>query len=263
MRTASLTELRRLLASHHHLASASYGDAQDTLLHLVLCAHHHPEATRLALLHLALEHADTALVNRHNRFGRQPLHEAAGTHGSCQALRLLLDRGAEVDGMKRGNWTALMVAAHAGCCAQLETLVARGADAERRNAEGWSVFQLACQSASEEAALWLFARVQAPWRDRAENGRSALFTAALHGHERVVDLMLSRGLGEHVEHLEHGVGLLANAVVSGNAVLVRMLVHKWGQSADGVRGQKTAPIDVASDGIKVLLLELGATKGRI
>jgi uncharacterized protein len=67
--------------------------------------------------------------------GWSPLHYAASAPDE-KVLRLLLDRGAAVDGRAANGSTALMMAANYGAEASVKLLLARGADPQARNGSG-------------------------------------------------------------------------------------------------------------------------------
>ncbi len=70
-----------------------------------------------------------------NKSGWSPLHYAA-TGPQTEAVRLLLDKGAELDAPSPNHTTALMMAARYGTEASVELLLSRGASKSLRNDQG-------------------------------------------------------------------------------------------------------------------------------
>lgn len=56
----------------------------------------------------------------------------AATHGDVRQVNLLLDKGAEVDGLDGENRTALMDACYSGKIEVVRVLITRGADVDKR-----------------------------------------------------------------------------------------------------------------------------------
>ncbi len=139
--------------------------------------------------------ADPALTASYSADGFTALHFAA-FFGRPDAVRLLLERGAEVDALGRGwmtgtalhsaasrrqaenvrllleagadpnvrqshGWTALHSAAHNGDVASVEALLAAGADPAATNEEGRSVLDLAGEGGDEPTIARIRAALQA------------------------------------------------------------------------------------------------------
>jgi ankyrin repeat protein len=98
------------------------------------------------------------LIEKKDILGRTPLIYAAFS-GHEAVVRLLLDRGADVEAKAEDKWTALIWAAILGHEAIVRLLLDRGADVEAK----------------------------------AGNGRTALTLVASLGYEAVVRLLLDRG----------------------------------------------------------------------
>ena len=79
-------------------------------------------------------------VDQRNLEFKTALHEAAQT-GHHEAVRLLLESGAEVDSLKRADWTPLMLAAtKAGNVKAVEELLEAGADPHIKDKGGNTFF---------------------------------------------------------------------------------------------------------------------------
>lgn len=157
-------------------------------------------------------------INNHNRLGRQPLHDAIGL--GVNVVHILLQNGAEVDGMKHGDWTALMIAAHKGLLEEVQLLLKYQASTEIRNSTGFTAFHLACQRDFNDKVC-LFLADYSDIATRANNQRSALFTAAKHGNVATVRLMLLKLT--NIVTMEHGVSLIDNVMEGPIKVRQEML----------------------------------------
>ena len=79
--------------------------------------------------------------------GKTPLHEAAQCKNE-PIVSYLLEKGVEVDALKRADWTPLMLAAtKSGNDAVVAALLGGGADPALQNKDGWTAFHLAARAA--------------------------------------------------------------------------------------------------------------------
>ena len=96
----------------------------------------------------------TRLVERGaavNRMGWTPLHYAASGPGTA-VVRLLLDRGAQIDAPSPNRSTPLMIAARYGASESAELLLARGADPKPRNDRALSAADFARSAGRDSLA---------------------------------------------------------------------------------------------------------------
>jgi ankyrin repeat protein len=100
----------------------------------------HPETVRLLLA----RGADVAQVAR-NPMRVQPLHAAVGGR-SADAVRMLVDAGAPIDGKQQKGFTPLHAAVHQGNLELTTYLLAHGADPKLQNDEGKSAIGLAAEA---------------------------------------------------------------------------------------------------------------------
>jgi len=99
----------------------------------------HPETVRL----LVSRGADVAQVAR-NPMKVQPLHAAAAGR-SIEAVKLLVDAGAPVNGKQEKGWAPLHEAVRQGNVELVRYLLAHGADPKLQNDEGTSAIGLAAK----------------------------------------------------------------------------------------------------------------------
>ncbi len=104
---------------------------------------------------LLLEHgADVHAVSR-NPQQNQPLHAALALSGDLATIRLLLDAGTHVNARQAGGFAPLHSAASAGRREAAELLVARGADPSQADHQGKSPAHYARLRGHGELADWL------------------------------------------------------------------------------------------------------------
>jgi len=122
-----------------------------------------------------------------------PFWEDAIKRGDVDAVRALLDRGADVNARDRHGQTGLMLAAHAGHLNVVEVLVAHEADLDATAKFGLSALMLAVVSGYSEIAR-LLARAGADLSLRGSGapgfaGRTASDVALARGmHELAAEL---------------------------------------------------------------------------
>ncbi|CAI8031719.1 Ankyrin repeat domain-containing protein 16, partial [Geodia barretti] len=143
--------------------------------------------TLLAEHGVPLEHTNTD--------GKTALHEAA-QEGHVDCVRLLLGSGAQVDNLKKADWTPLMLACTKENLAVVEELVKNGASLSLVNKDGWTPFHIACRyiymiENGVNCASWknicreghtfivkfLLDSDPGCWDRRSKNGRTPLHTA--------------------------------------------------------------------------------------
>jgi ankyrin repeat protein len=107
-----------------------------TVLHLA-CFFGHPALTETLI-------AQGAEVNARSRNAARnmPLHAAAAARNG-EAVRILLEHGAEVNARQEGGWTALHAASQNGDVDMVRLLIAGGADVETRAANQQNALDLA------------------------------------------------------------------------------------------------------------------------
>lgn len=111
-------------------------------------------------------------------------------------IRLLLEKGAEVDGSNVDGFTALGLAAQKGHEEMVRMLLSSGADSTRQNPMGVTVLMLACFSRSAAMVRLLLQHLPPGERElnkAAHYGRTAVWWASWSGHEEILKILLLAG----------------------------------------------------------------------
>ena len=148
------------------------------------------------------------------RPARGALVEAAG-RGDLAAVRMLLDRGADVDERDAGGRTAVTAAVYAGSGETVALLVAAGADVDLQDGMRANAF-LALGETGNVDVLDEVLRGDPDVRRTNRFGGTALIPAADRGHVEMVRALLDR-TGVDVDHVNDlGWTALLEAVILGD-----------------------------------------------
>ncbi|XP_028847701.1 ankyrin repeat domain-containing protein 50 [Denticeps clupeoides] len=206
------------------------------VLHVLLDWAQDHHGTEAAVLRSMLEHADGE--------GWTALRSAAWG-GHVDAVRLLLEAGAEVDGCDSEGRTALRAAAWAGHEEILLTLLGHGAQVNLADREGRTPLIAAAFMGHKEAvAILLDAGAEVDLADG--DGRTALSVAALcvpnggKGYGDVVSLLLESGANP--AHRDHdGMTPLLLAAYEGQEEVLELLLEA-GADVDECAGAQNSTI---------------------
>ncbi|EDQ88648.1 uncharacterized protein MONBRDRAFT_37474 [Monosiga brevicollis MX1] len=194
----------------------------DTLLHFA-CRNAHAVELVTALLQLTTDVAVAAAVNRRNKVGHTALHEAA-LSGAADLVPLLLSCGADVNRTKQADWTALHLAASRAenLATLLALLAAPGRRVDLQNRDGWTPLHVACQQGDAQMVSALLSADPTQVGVMSTTGSSPVMTAALHGHQATVQLLLAHGASPTHEN-SSGWNVYASAVAGGHHALLAFL----------------------------------------
>lgn len=166
----------------------------DSILHKLI---RQKDCTPELLAEYCLKYPE--FINWHNSYGHQPLHELLFQPlekvNLLEFASILIDNGADINGRKRGDWTPLMIAAAKGLLQISQLLIAKGALLNTQNSDGFTAFQLACASENskgDDIGILLLENAPEIFKTTAFNGRSPLFSAAMHGHLKTTKMILER-----------------------------------------------------------------------
>ncbi|XP_041936797.1 ankyrin repeat domain-containing protein 16 isoform X1 [Alosa sapidissima] len=211
-------ELEANIDIRHSVISGHFGRSGDTLLHYA-ARHGH-----LDILTYLVEIIDMD-IELHNNDYKRPIHEASSmSHARC--VSYLLERGAKVDSLKKADWTPLMMACTRRSLEVIELLLKWGANLSLKNKDGWTAFHIACREGDSVVIQRLLLANCELWRTESKTKRTPLHTAALHGCEDVVQILLERSEYERDSRDSCGVTPFMDAVRSGHISTARLLLEK-------------------------------------
>jgi ankyrin repeat protein len=184
-----------------------------------------------AKVRLLLEHG--ANVNAKSIDGRTPVYQAASMGNAVPVLRLLLEKGANANAKTLNGMTPLIAAAR-GNIEAMRVLIQKNADVNVRNAAGGNALMAAAQTGNPQAVRLLLEKGADP-NVKTKKNETALADAATAGNEEVVKLLLDRGADVNVQDIRGYSALLyaagSDAMPAG---VVKLLLAKGAdQSAKG------------------------------
>ncbi|XP_076069171.1 ankyrin repeat domain-containing protein 16-like isoform X2 [Oratosquilla oratoria] len=158
----------------------------DTVLHIVA------RTGNKQIFNVLISKGASNCIEQQNQDGKRPLHEAAQA-GSLDVVDGLLEQGATLDPLKRGDWTPLMLACTKDDLRVIERLTKEGAKLDLQNKDGWTSFHVACREGFRHIITFLLDIFPNAWNTVSKNGRTPLHTAAMHGHTEIVQMVLRCG----------------------------------------------------------------------
>jgi len=258
-------EAMRMLLDH----GADVNAANDFGATALMWAITDPEKVRLLL-------AKGADVNANSKMGKTPLLLAAANDGSSATVRLLLDRGANLQVRDKTQTTPLLAATYANDTATIRLLVDRGAAVNDKRDNGLTPLMYAAQNGNLKAVEWLLARgadvnaVSAPAAEQGvKNGPLALgsFTplllaAATSGPE-VAKALLDAGARIDARDVRQMTPLML-AIASDHADprTVRLLLERGANPANRDSNGLTAADWARKYNAPAILHELGLNRER-
>ncbi len=123
-------------------------------------------------------------------------------NGHCDTVRLLLERGAEVNTGKQDGWTALMLASLNGHCDTVRLLLERGAEVNTGQQDGGTALMSASGNGHCDTVRLLLERgaeVNTITQTTTHLGNTALILASQNSHWNVAKLLIDAGV--NVSHV--------------------------------------------------------------
>ena len=193
-----------------------------------------------------------------------------GVYGTFQAttvgyeavVRLLLEKGAELEGKSEVVKTPLLYAAGAGRGneAVVKLLLEKGAELDVKDQNGQTPLSYAAENGSE-AVIALLLEKGAELDVKDQNGRTPLSYAAENGSDAVIALLLERGAELDVKD-QNGRTPLSYAAKNGSEAVIALLLEKGAEldvkDQNGRTPLSHAAAAYSQEAVIALLLEKGA-----
>jgi ankyrin repeat protein len=201
--------------------------------------------------------ATPELVNAHDRAGATPLQHAAG-FGNLVTMKLLLEKGADVNAGNKRKSTPLLWALHDE--AKVRLLLDKGADPNAKTLIGMTPLMAAARGNLEALRLLIDRKADVNARNAA--GATALMAAAQTGGPQAVRMLLEKGADPNVRTKKNECAL-ADAATAGNEEVVRLLIDRGAEvNVADIRGYTpllyAAGSDTVPAGVVRMLLAKGA-----
>ena len=167
------------------------------------------------------------IINERDSEGKTPLHVSC-ILSSLECAKILLKNGADVNALKRGDWTALMTAVTKVDLDLVNLLLQHGADLCLcnkglyqfvsnfyflfielfLNLDGWNTIHLATRTGDisllrllEEHTKSTLTHIHPIWAAKSKNGRNILHIAATNKHIEVVKYLLHQSsIGKYLDY---------------------------------------------------------------
>ncbi|TRY54641.1 hypothetical protein DNTS_001621 [Danionella cerebrum] len=215
-----------------------FGKSGDTVLHYA-ARYGYLDIIRFLIEEMGMD------VEVYNNDYKRALHEASSMgHHDC--VRYLLAKGAQVDSLKKADWTPLMMACTRRNLSVVQELLDHGANATLQNKDGWSSFHIACREGDPAIIQHLLLVKPDVWETKSKTGRTPLHTAAMHGCEDAVKILLHRCCYKPDERDSCGVTPFMDAIRNGHIATAKVLLenHQASPSAEDILGAQ--PLHQAS-----------------
>jgi ankyrin repeat protein len=156
----------------------------------------------------------------------EQLMEAA-KRGDPARVKVILDKGAEINATDKGGTTALIHAADSGHITVVRLLLEKGADVNAKNKGGWTALMWAATSspAGRTDIVKLLIAKGGDVNAKDQSGMTALLGAARQGHLPVVKVLLEKGANINAKD-QGGASALIEASKEGRLDIVKLLLEK-------------------------------------
>jgi len=159
---------------------------------------------------------------RDDQDGRTILMHAAW-FGHIDVMRILIDKGADVNAKNKNGATALILAADKGNAEIVSFLIDKGADFNSKDGNG-TALMLAANKGNAEFVRFLIDK-GADVNAKDSLGYTALMKAAGRGHANIMRILLDKGADVNTR-TNDGYAALTHAAGSGHTDIVRALIDK-------------------------------------
>ena len=201
--------------------------------------------------------ANPELVKAQDRTGSTPLHHAAG-FGTLATMKMLLDKGADVNAPNKRQSTPLFWALHDE--AKVRLLLDRAANINAKTSDGRSpLYQVALMGNSIPVLRLLLEKGAKP-EVKTLTGMTPLIAASGRANVEAMRLLIENKADVNAKNAAGATALMA-AAVTGNPQAVEMLLEKGADPKVRTKKNETALADAATAGVEAtvkLLLDRGA-----
>jgi len=211
--------MKLLLASSIDVNAATRTD-QNTALHSMVGDRNNPH------YRLLLEHRDVAL-NKQNRLGNTPLHNAIDQYNTVAAL-LLLEKGAMPELKNNDGHAPLQVAALRNMPEVVEYLVSRVGELDGGEKPEATPLAAASGNGIIRAVKAILGAAEA--RQMVVGLDAPLYAAACNGHARVMELLIAAGADVNYKN-ENGITPLMIAAANDQAEALELLIKSGADPA--------------------------------
>ncbi|KAJ4855513.1 ankyrin repeats (3 copies) domain-containing protein [Trichoderma breve] len=194
-----------------------------------------------------------------NRQAHNTLAELSSYYGHHTIVKLLVEKGADLEAEDNNDRTPLSWAAEKGYEAIVKLLVENGADIKARDRYRQTPLSWAAEE-GHEAIVKLLIEKGASFKAKDKNGLTPLLRATINGHEAIVKLLVEKGANIRVKD-EYGQTPLLWAAEKGYEAIVKLLVEKGANiEARNKFGQTSLlwAVEKGYEAIVKLLTEKGA-----
>jgi ankyrin repeat protein len=200
--------------------------------------------------------ANPELVNAKDKAGNTPLHHATG-FGNLATMKILLERGADVNAGNRRKSTPLLWSLHDE--AKVRLLLAQGANVNARTTDGRSAIYQAASMGNSVPVLRLLIEKGGNPNEKTLTGVTPLF-AASRGNLDAMHLLIEKNADVNGKNAAGGTALMA-AASTGRPEAIRMLLAKGADPNARTKRNESALADAATAGNEEavkMLLDAGA-----
>ncbi|XP_051977018.1 ankyrin repeat domain-containing protein 16-like isoform X1 [Xyrauchen texanus] len=236
-----LCSVRRQLNEQVNKQSVIYshfGKSGDTVLHYA-ARYGHMNIVRYLVEELDMD------IEVFNSDYKRAMHEAASM-GHYECLRYLIARGAKIDCLKKADWTPLMMACTRQNLEVILELLDHGAEPMLQNKDGWNAFHIACREGDPAIIQHLLLAKPEVWKTKSKTGRTPLHTAAMHGCEDAVNILLESCSYEPDCKDSCGVTPFMDAIRNGHIGVAKLLLENHQASPCAVDILGAQPLHQAS-----------------
>lgn len=162
--------------------------------HLIIKTCRNGDVVKLKeILSSCLKQEIPSLLNVRDKDGKTSLHEAC-IYSHIECIELLLASGANMNALKRADWTPLMLACTRENLSIIKILVNNGARMDIVNKDGWNAFLIAARKGCLNILEFLLIVFPDCWKCISNNGRTALHVSAINNQPKVINFLLKHTL---------------------------------------------------------------------